>query len=76
MDAFNPFRTQIQTLGNQALSANKQMVEWQIGQVKLAEKQTNAAFEAFRSGVEANLAASQSMGKAMLDAMVATETKA
>lgn len=76
MHAQNPFASQLHTFGTQVLAANKQLVEWQMGQVKLAEKQAGAAFDAYRAGVEANLAASQTMGKAVLDSVFPVETKA
>lgn len=71
----NPFKSQIQALGSQTLAAHKQVTDWQLGQLKLAEKQVASAMEIGRAGFEANVSAAQAMGKTLLDAMAPAETE-
>lgn len=64
----NPFRTQMYTYGERVIAANKQLADWQLGQVKLAEKQAASFFEMTRAGMEATVSASHAMGRTLLDA--------
>ncbi|MFZ5480040.1 MAG: hypothetical protein ACOZNI_24965 [Myxococcota bacterium] len=72
----NPFRTQFHAFGERVLAANKQVADWQLGQVKLAEKQIVASLEATRAGWDAGVGASLAMQRTLLDAFFPSETKA
>lgn len=69
----NPFRTQMNQLGQQVLEAQKQAADWQLGQMKMAEKQVISAMELSRAGFEANLSAARTMSKTWLDAVAPAE---
>lgn len=74
----NPFLAPLRDLGERALAANRQLGDWQIAQAKLAEKQATTFLELSRAGLDASIAASNAMGKTLLDAFVPapSETKA
>lgn len=69
----NPYAAQMHAFGKQVLDAQKQVADWQIGQMKLVEKQVHTAFDLSRATAEANVAAAQGMGKTVLDAFAPTE---
>lgn len=69
----NPYAAQIHSFGKQVLDAQKQVADWQIGQMKQVEKNVATAFDLTRSAAEANVAAAQGMGKTLLDTFAPTE---
>jgi hypothetical protein len=54
---------------NELMALNKRMVEFQVGQMKQAEKGMLSAFEATRASLEATTKLVEAQQKAFLDAM-------
>ena len=52
------------------MALNKRIVEFQVGQMKTAEKQVLSAFEATRASLDATTKLVEAQQKAFLDALV------
>ncbi len=70
MDAtFTEYRTQLVAMGERTLSAQKTVADWQLDQLKLAEKQMTDWMALSRASVDASQQAWHGMAKTMLHAM-------
>lgn len=73
---FNPFRANLHAVGDHVLQSHRTVTEWQLTQVKLAEKQLSDWMAFQRAALDASAQAAHGMTKTLLDAVAPGADKA
>lgn len=63
----NPFANQINQAAEQVLAGQRQLLDWQRAQMKLAEEAALASFKIGRAGFDVSAEMGHSMARTMVD---------
>jgi hypothetical protein len=72
----NPFRANLLAMGDRMLQSHRTVTDWQINQMKVAEKQMADWMSFSRAAVDASTQASHGMARTMLDVLAPAEKSA
>lgn len=73
---FNPFRANLLSMGDRMLQSHRTATDWQLNQMKLAEKQVADWMAFSRAAVDASAQASHGMARTLLDTFAPAEKSA
>jgi hypothetical protein len=72
---FNPFRANLHAMGDRMLQSHRAVTDWQLSQVKLAEKHVSDWMAFQHAALDASAHAAHGMTKTLLDAVAPSTDK-